>query len=51
MNTYKMSIEEALKIMNIMFDLIGEYHAVDEEGFIKMNEAEDTICEFVKAHS
>lgn len=43
-----MDINEALQVVNSLFDYLSEIGELDKEDFHRMNEAEDVINDYVK---
>ena len=43
-----MDINEALQVVNSLFDYLSEIGELDKEDFHRMNEAEDVINEYVR---
>ena len=43
-----MDINEALQVVNSLFDYLSEIGELDEEDFHRMNEAEDVINDYVR---
>lgn len=43
-----MDINEALQVVNNLFDYLSEIGELDEEDFHRMNEAEDVINNYVR---